>query len=548
MPMLSVRKHVRPALHAMRRTCVLAGLMTIITTAPNIAIAQPDAPPEAEAEPAGSESATAGLLTEPLLFYWIYTRDLAGRLGTIDYFDETEIGFRSEGDDLKTIPTSEVLAVVIAREGDRTPDWAWQRLADAMVADEAPPWWEPDADSGRRVDYAPGDDINLWTLRPDEALRELAIRAGIFGFEELQEAAREMEGVGAGGAAREQAGATPTTGDGTGLLAAPWVELVDGQRWSGQLLLLPQGRASTANDPAMSTPTWISEHVGRQVIDLERVHRMKLIGPAPGPAPIDLRTALNDVVVLSNGDRVSGFVADLDVKSRVLRVEDMEGDATTIPLERVAGISVVNPLIEPAGRRVYTQLADEIVVEDVAIDGLTVEVLVPGSERYLDGLHAIAGIVMDAAVFRPLAALPVAEVEAVGDLRFAEPPQVIPVHDPSRGKLAPARLSDVQLHGPVRVTWDLPDNGAERFAALAAVPDVAAPRADFELIIEGVLDGGEARPLFREVMNGTQRLIEIALELDPAFDALRFTVLDHGGGPIQDIVRLHHPRLKLNAP
>ena len=138
-------------------------------------------------------------------------------------------------------------------------------------------------------------------------------------------------------------------------ITVPYLELVDGQRFPGTL------RPSDTGEPV-----WRSAWLKDIRFDLDRISRLNL--SEDGRAVPDAVDA--DVVVLANGDRIEGLVADIgfNVEIEVDR-PDGETNSVMIPLDRIASISLVNPIEPGNGAMTWLRGGHRILSESIRILG-----------------------------------------------------------------------------------------------------------------------------------------------------------------------------------
>lgn len=337
--------------------------------------------------------------------------------------------------------------------------------------------------------------------------------------------------------------------------AVSTLELVDGQRLTGSLSA-PTGNAGPEADQSLR---WNHPRLGVQSIPLERVHTLRLAAPATPEARLALArqaalpgTPDGDVVLLINGDRLTGFVDSIGGPSGevVITPQSTPGakpQSVHIALEQTAYIALANPLVRPAGIMLW--LADGSVVTtdrfefDAAAGRITLAargapaspVPAPGASLDLADLRAVA---LDAARLAPVSSLKLARFAPASGRRLAEPPQIVPA---SEGAPSPLGADDILLPGPMFVEWQLPAR-ATRLAGWITLEPSAWSWGDCTITI-GLLEPGRNEPseaLARQTISASQPIMPVNVELPAITGDVRVRItLDAGpSGPIQDRVRL----------
>ena len=323
----------------------------------------------------------------------------------------------------------------------------------------------------------------------------------------------------------------------------PLVETTDGQRLLARL----------RNDPEASEEFVELLLVGGQTmrVAIDRIAGLtaarSVFDEGRGARPSG--TIVDDVVQLTNGDRVAGFVESLGNGVSI----EVEGVSRQIPLSNIASIELANPARAGEGTRVW--LDDGSIVGAGPISGAGERLVAfdltlarenagekSGSEASMSNasmrmpLSRIAGIVFDAggAGVRPLAGMSPASFEPTGSRRWTPPPVT---GDSGQAVLG---ASTIELPGPMRVRWTLPE-GATRLAGVATLGDTPGAWADCGVVI--VLDGGgQQLELARARLRPGEDEMAFNLELPPGLsgEARTLEVRVEAGayGPIQDRVLL----------
>ena len=298
--------------------------------------------------------------------------------------------------------------------------------------------------------------------------------------------------------------------------AAPFVgelELADGQRWVG-----------TRGSARAESLSWLVED--SLVLDAS----LDSLRAAAINAPIgDARAswgAVDDRLILTNGDIVDGFVASI---GPTVRIETPAGDTET-PIDRVAGLLLANPATDPTGAIVHTQRGSIIAVTSLAITAtghcsaeVNGESLVGGLGIRTSELRAVDLAPGD---YIGLAGRPPHAVTAPGGTSPTAPRTVT---DPTLG------VDSLELQGPVRVDW-VHHMPAARCAATAALPPAMWAWGDCEVVVR-TADGREVQ---RERLSADHP--EAALRV-PLGGQTGFSIeIEQGrAGAVQDRIVLERP-------
>lgn len=324
-------------------------------------------------------------------------------------------------------------------------------------------------------------------------------------------------------------------------LANPLVELTDGQRFAGSVAPEPPGEDSLR---------WATPALGPMEFKLDQVKRIRLHEGAWSAQPPEAAT--DDVLILSNGDHLHGFVESVAKNVRLTAGEGGKGQAREVPLERVYEVIFANPPVAASARAAVAWLRDGSVVSCRVIRSnregeLTLSAVLQESEAAdvraegrpaaalrLEDLLAVA-FESGGAAIKPLASVAPVQVSPGASRRWTRPVRAI---DPERAVLGAA---DLDFPGPMSVSWDLP-KGASRFAAQAELPVQSRTWGDCDLIVSAADAGGE-KEVFRQHLSADAPAAVISVALPEG--ASRLTVRIDAGplGPIQDRVVLHRPLL-----
>jgi len=329
---------------------------------------------------------------------------------------------------------------------------------------------------------------------------------------------------------------------------AAMLELTDGQRFAG--LPTPSDPGAAPQNP--DTIRWTHPVLGPLEIKLDQVRRIRLNQPAD-EAPI--APAADDIVILSNGDRLAGFIESIGA---TLHFSVAGKDkAVEIPLDRIQELVLANPAQRPPPHAIMAYFRDGSIIACRALNTnrvgeLTINRRLQDSESpdpkpseapahpslRLDDLLAAA---FDAAAMVPLATIPPATQEPAPGRRWTRPARAI---DPHRTILAAA---DITIPGPMTVEWDLPA-GATRILSTAELPRQNWTWGNCILVVSIVPatpSQAAETELLRQRLSADQpaATLSAALPDRPWPRRLRIRLEPGDYGPIQDQIILRRPLL-----
>ena len=298
--------------------------------------------------------------------------------------------------------------------------------------------------------------------------------------------------------------------------------LASGQRFPGKAL----SGAASSNDVFV----WNHPRFGRIEVPLDRVRTVLLTADTE---PTTSGSA--DLIVLRNGDVVEGFVSTL---GDPVTIDDMSNEgqqvSTEISLDSVASVNIVTPNRKPTGQRIWLNDGTVLDVKNILLgdDGI-VRLIRPdmiGGEYQLP-LSSIAAIMFDSTSMTPFASLPPMQVKGPSTRYVVRQPKVLDVS-------SPLGLARVELHGPLSVSYALPDSESRQlqFVAHAQLPPTAGHWADFELVLRD-----DDKEVFRTRLNYSQPSASINVTLTGSLLSIQITEGEYG--PIQDRVVLHRAML-----
>ncbi len=296
-------------------------------------------------------------------------------------------------------------------------------------------------------------------------------------------------------------------------IVSPYLEFTDGQRLPGGLHAGDDGR-----------PVWRSAWVRDVPFALDRIRAVRLEEGAPV-----IRSDDADVVVLSNGDQLRGLVEDIGID--VVVEVDGEGDAEprriTVPIHRVASISLVNPTEPARGAMTWLRGGHRIGSASVRVDDDGyVRLLSPtlGGEVAEIPAEFLLATTPHADRIVPLASVPV----SIEPGRSAGVRPWIPPISATPGHHA-LNASPLRLDGPSRATFMLPA-GADRVAMLLERPSEVGDGR-----LEIVISDGD-REIARQVLDPRESVASVVVPV--ASGRLVVEIDDGGDGPFGDTVML----------
>jgi len=270
---------------------------------------------------------------------------------------------------------------------------------------------------------------------------------------------------------------------------------------------------------------WVHEKFGAVSIDLEKVQSI-----AFEPGRIATVAGAEDVVVLLNGDRLEGVVASLGTTVMLERGTGAIRSNVSIPLERIATLSLVTPPRPASGSRLW--LANGSVLDVTVKPGgdsfllFEISTLQTSDRSRSVPMNEVRGISFGTPFgsqgITPLASITPTTVSGPAE-RYLVPWPAL--DDPA----APLGLAAIALSGPAMVTYPVPVG--VRFSTVARLAREALEWGDVELVVR---DGAVER--WRGVLNAGAAVHEIVLDLEGT--SLTLELLEGRHGPVQDLVVL----------
>ncbi len=308
-----------------------------------------------------------------------------------------------------------------------------------------------------------------------------------------------------------------------------------GEESVGQLTLTDGrvlfGRAMAhADDDFIGWETMLRDRLAFRLDDVR-----SLVTDAAQPLDhAEMRGAIDDRVILENGDELTGFV----LAYRPMVEIETDAGIREIDPQRVRGVVLASPAKRSASTLVAladgSVLACSSIVSDAVGDVLLTDA--DSASEMLVTSDDLVGVLWTPERVVGLASLSMVESQAGEGLRWVEPPTM--AHDP-------LGLGDVTFAGPTRSKWSLPE-GASGFVCGVELPASAAPWGACEVVLM-VARRGEPRELAAVSLDGEQRSAQLAatLELQPGETELWIEVRQGRNGPVQDTPVLRSPMLLL---
>jgi|GEM_PF-5808259 len=304
-----------------------------------------------------------------------------------------------------------------------------------------------------------------------------------------------------------------------------WIELADGQRFVGMPVYLSTIEAAEFKGQTGDIGlAWSTPLLGTVRVPLDALRRV-VLSEGTMPAEYD---ELNDVLVLTNGDRPRGLLERVwpDI------VLDMDGQSRTFDLTAVSSITLANPDAEHTGSRVWLSDGSIVAVENIETvrEGVMLDLAQPvGTEQQLLApltMNEVLAVAFESGGVRPLADLGAPKWERLDGWTL---PPVVGDHD--RTLLGSA---EVELIGPVSASWAIPSD-VRRVAIRARLRDDCRVWGNCDVT---VVVGGRASTTERLSGDRPQATFTIDLEADTPPGELEVRVEQGLGGTIQDRVML----------
>lgn len=306
-----------------------------------------------------------------------------------------------------------------------------------------------------------------------------------------------------------------------------FVETTRGLRFPGSI------SPTAANGESLA---WEHPLAGRIELALDDISRLVTPIAASDVVPIR-RSSDSDELVLSNGDVLAGFLLSIGPTTSI---ETSTGNIIDLPIDRVAAALLANPKLPMTGTMIWLDDGSTFAAEALTATGSDgYRVTLPGGNTVEYDPQTLRAIAFEAAGILPLSDLLPQSQQPVGDRVFADPIRTVRHPDDlAFGSSAVLNALDIEMPGPMRVSWTLPP-GVLRFAGTAALVDTTGGWGDCEYSIW--LDG---ELVFSTRLFGEQPVASFNVETQGAVEMV--LVLDPGNfGPVRDRVVLHRPLLQI---
>jgi hypothetical protein len=259
------------------------------------------------------------------------------------------------------------------------------------------------------------------------------------------------------------------------------------------------------------------------------------------PAAQSGETLVDDVVVMRNGDRVSGFIESIGSQIEVA-VDDR---LIELDLDRVERVYVANDPDPVDG--IYMRFTDDEIIRALGFDFASrspIQVSIDPSSLGLDNTGStdwrfdpgmLEAFWVDEVNQRVLALSDItpSTIEPTGQRVWTPAPEVINL-DASH-----EALRTIDFSSPARVSYPMPE-GATRFACSIEAPIQVWTDCVVRIFAER---DGRARQVFEQRLNPDSQAAGVNVELPRGTDTLIVEIDPGEHGPIQDRVLMHRPRV-----
>ncbi len=288
----------------------------------------------------------------------------------------------------------------------------------------------------------------------------------------------------------------------------------DGELSNGLLQLVDGTRYTGWSDVVDGRFVWLNWWSGTIRPDVDNI----VFFGREGAPTREEQDKTEDLALLVNGDRMTGLVLDITDK---VELERADSSLASIPIDRIECLSLVNPINEESGVRVWLTRGDEVIIDSFRLDAGT-GLRIPGREPLMPSyLYALA---FDFDRITPLADQPSRSMGLIDFDRYRVP-------DPSvKHGVWPLDAPPIDLKGPLRVEWDLPEEGMG-FTTSASIPARSRRHGDFEV---SFFDGDEKVKSIR--MNESSPSVNVTLLLETR--RLSIEINETTMGPVQNHLRL----------
>jgi len=296
------------------------------------------------------------------------------------------------------------------------------------------------------------------------------------------------------------------------------IRLVDGQVLPGTIMLSAEEREDHV--------AWEHPWLGSLSLPLDVIRSVTLADDIETPAD-----ANTDVIQLSNGDRLEGFLIALG-QPLVLEVQTPDGGASLIdiPLDRIAAVTMVTPDREPSGSRLWFRDGTIIDARDVRFDedgAIRMQAILgpTASDAAMLRVSRLLGLLVAPGDVTPFATLQRSTVESSAERYYVPPPAIVE-------HARPLDLDTIELRGPIEAHFLLPPD-ATRFACELVLP--ASSRTWGDCIVHVRCDD---TTVFETRLHHAVPTADINIPLQGA--ELTIEVQEGENGPVQDTVHIRN--------
>jgi hypothetical protein len=304
-------------------------------------------------------------------------------------------------------------------------------------------------------------------------------------------------------------------------------------------LLLTDGQRLTGAPSVVGVDdelvAWSQPRLGIVSVPIEHVRHISMPrSMASGKLPAPLTPDIDDVILLTNGDTLRGFVETIGIETAI---ELATGSLIEAETMRIDQILLANEPANAAGTHIW--LADGSVL---AVSGLETE--------YAQDTPLVLGLLQDQPVTSALASrdpseadatpfglafsFKLSELQAVSfDSQLLVPISKLAAESSGREVIVDTRgfaslgCANIHMPGPMRSTWRLPQ-GAQHLALTATLPRKA--RAWGNLIFVVRTDGNE---ISRHAINADSPVVRLNLDISGA-QTFSLEITEGEFGPVQD--------------
>ncbi|QQS08578.1 MAG: hypothetical protein IPK69_11385 [Phycisphaerales bacterium] len=215
-----------------------------------------------------------------------------------------------------------------------------------------------------------------------------------------------------------------------------WIELTDGQHLPGRLEVANSKPETVSwRHPSLGVSSWSLESVSILAMQSD-----VLAKDVPPPSA-------GDVVLLTNGDRLEGFVASIGE----MLTMDVGGQPLEIPATRVRVVRLANPGMPAKGTRLRLDDGTIVACTINAYDAGTLTITTAGSAEPKEiSLREVVSVNLASERLVPLARHSGSMTGPVS--RFWIPPMRV-----ERDRAAPLGAADIHISGPGTASWLIPD-------------------------------------------------------------------------------------------